>query len=75
MGLPTPTQRSPLTFPSDGGSIFFSWGSAGGWGAYGELATLCDRDEPAGEAAVSGAGAAHPLAPAKRGGEPSPCPG
>lgn len=30
---PHGTQRSPLTFPSDGGSIFFSWGSVGGWGA------------------------------------------
>ena len=42
------TQCSLLTFPSDGGSIFFSCCSAGGWGAQGELATLCDRDEPAG---------------------------
>lgn len=74
-GLPTPPQHFPLTFPSDGGSIFFSWGSAGGWGAYGELATLCDRDEPAGEAVVSVVRATHPQAPARQSRELSPCPG
>lgn len=62
----SPAQCSPLTFPSDGGSIFFSWGSAGGWGVYGELATLCDLEAPTGEALVTGARAGHPWVPLPR---------